>query len=87
MKQKVYLGVDLGAESGRVIAGLWDGSKLTLEEMHRFGNGPVLLGDSIRWDVMRLWSEIQQGMSIAAKNFGGRSFLSARTPGVWTLFC
>jgi len=71
MKQKVYLGVDLGAESGRVIAGLWDGSKLTLEEMHRFGNGPVLLGDSIRWDVMRLWSEIQQGMSIAAKNFGG----------------
>lgn len=71
MKQKVYLGVDLGAESGRVIAGLWDGSKLTLEEMHRFGNGPVLLGDSIRWDVMRLWSEIQQGISIAAKHFGG----------------
>jgi rhamnulokinase len=70
MNQKVYLGVDLGAESGRVIAGCWDGSKLTLEEIHRFENGPVLFGDYIRWDVMRLWSEIQQGMSNAAKKFG-----------------
>ncbi|MBQ7589329.1 MAG: rhamnulokinase [Verrucomicrobia bacterium] len=70
MNQKVYLGVDLGAESGRVIAGLWDGEKLTLEEIHRFGNGPVLLGNSIRWNVMGLWNEIQTGMSLAAKKFG-----------------
>ena len=70
MKQKVYLGIDLGAESGRLIAGLWDGSKLTLEEIHRFGNGPVLLGNSIRWNIMGLWSEIQTGMTIAAKKFG-----------------
>ena len=70
MKQKVYLGIDLGAESGRLIAGLWDGSKLTLEEIHRFGNGPVLLGNSIRWNIMGLWSEIQTGMAIAARKFG-----------------
>jgi ribulose kinase len=29
--QQVYLGVDVGAESGRVMAGLWDGQALRLE--------------------------------------------------------
>ncbi len=70
MKQKVYLGIDLGAESGRLIAGLWDGAKLTLEEVHRFANGPILVSDSIRWNTLGLWSEIQTGMTLAAKKYG-----------------
>ena len=70
MAQKVYLAVDLGAESGRVMAGLWSGGKLELEEVHRFPNGPVVLGDSLRWDVLRLWSEIQGGLALAARKFG-----------------
>ncbi|MEI9960525.1 MAG: hypothetical protein WDM76_05125 [Limisphaerales bacterium] len=41
MKPQVYLAIDLGAESGRVIAGIWNGKKLRLEEIHRFSNGPV----------------------------------------------
>ena len=67
---KVYLAVDLGAESGRVMAGLWNGKQLRLEEVHRFPNGPVALGDSIRWDVMRLWGEIQNGLALAGKKYG-----------------
>lgn len=59
MKEKVYLAIDLGAESGRVMAGLWNGRKLRLEEIHRFANGGVSLGDTYRWDVLRLWAEIQ----------------------------
>lgn len=70
MKLKVYLGVDLGAESGRVIAGLWDGKSITLEEIHRFPNGGVNFADTLRWDVLRLWSEIQTGLTMAAKKFG-----------------
>ena len=54
MKEKVYLAVDLGAESGRVMAGLWNGRKLRLEEIHRFPTGGVYLGDTFRWDVLRL---------------------------------
>jgi rhamnulokinase len=54
MKPIVYLAIDVGAESGRVIAGLWDGRKLRLEQIHRFANGPVVLGETIRWDVLRL---------------------------------
>lgn len=70
MNQKVYLAVDLGAESGRVTAGLWDGSKIRLEEVHRFSNGATVLGESLRWDVLRLWSEIRGGLALAGKKYG-----------------
>ena len=39
-----YLAVDLGAESGRVISAEFDGAKVTLNELHRFSNGPVKPG-------------------------------------------
>src|ERR1700691_3084989 len=70
MADKVYLAVDLGAESGRVMAGLWNGKKIRLEELHRFSNGPVSLAGTLRWDVLRLWTEIQNGLALAAKQFG-----------------
>lgn len=71
MAEHVYLGVDLGAESGRVMAGLWDGERMRLEELHRFPNGGVWVGDSLKWDVVRLWAEIQQGLGEAGRRFGG----------------
>ena len=72
MKEKVYMAVDLGAESGRVVAGLWNGRKLRLEEIHRFPTGGVSLGETFRWDVLRLWSEIQNGLTLAGKKYGKR---------------
>ena len=75
MPKKVYLAVDLGAESGRVIAGIWNGKTIRLEEVHRFPNGPIMLGESIRWDVLRLWGEIQNGLCLAGKKYG-RSIVS-----------
>jgi rhamnulokinase len=70
MEQKVYLGVDIGAESGRVMAGLWDGQRMRLEELHRFANGGVRINATLRWDVLGLWREIQTGLSFAARKFG-----------------
>jgi rhamnulokinase len=70
MSDRVYLAIDLGAESGRVMAGLWNGKTIRLEEVHRFPNGPVYLGDSLRWDVVRLWAEIQSGLALAARKYG-----------------
>ena len=35
--------IDLGASSGRVLRGVFDGERLTLEECSRFPNGPVVL--------------------------------------------
>ena len=61
-----YLALDLGASGGRAIIGRFDGERLTLEEVHRFANGPVHLpsvrGDSLHWDVPRLFVEIQEGL-------------------------
>ncbi|MGC9329024.1 MAG: rhamnulokinase, partial [Candidatus Hinthialibacter sp.] len=65
MSNRCYLGIDLGAESGRVMAGLFDGEKIILEELHRFPNGPVQISGTLRWDVLRLWSEIKNGLSSA----------------------
>ena len=70
MAEKIYVAADLGAESGRVIAGLWNGRRLRLEEIHRFANGGVYIGETFRWDVLRLWAEIQNGLALAGKKFG-----------------
>lgn len=70
MTARCYLGVDLGASSGRVVAGLFDGRKIELKELHRFTNGPVNLGGSLRWDVLHLWSGIQEGLLKAKQDFG-----------------
>ncbi|HEU5072112.1 MAG TPA: rhamnulokinase family protein [Verrucomicrobiae bacterium] len=75
MAERVYLGVDLGAESGRVMAGVWNGKCLRLEEVHRFPNGGVFIADSLRWDVVRLWAEIQNGLALAGRKYG-RSVVS-----------
>jgi rhamnulokinase len=65
-----FLAIDLGAESGRAILGHID-QRLTLEEIHRFSNGPVRVADHIHWDVLRLWAEIQNSLRIAARSAGG----------------
>lgn len=70
MAQRTFLGVDLGAESGRVIGGSFDGSKIAIDELIRFPNGPVSIGDTLRWDVLRLWSGIQEGLAAGAAKYG-----------------
>ncbi len=70
MTETCFLGVDLGAESGRVMAGLFDGRRIRLEEQHRFPNTPVSLAGTLRWNVLSLWSEIQTGLAKSAKAFG-----------------
>ncbi|HSH95095.1 MAG TPA: rhamnulokinase [Roseimicrobium sp.] len=69
---QVYLGIDLGAESGRVMAGHWDGRTMRLEEIHRFPNGAITVDGTLRWDIRRLWSEIERGLTLAATRFGNR---------------
>ncbi len=68
--QKVYLAADLGAESGRVIAGAFDGSRLSLNVVHRFPNNPVRVLGKLRWDALSLFSEIKCGIARAVKIYG-----------------
>lgn len=61
MKNKV-LAFDFGASSGRAILATYENGKLTLEEMHRFSNDPVMVHGTFYWDVLRLFHEIKQGI-------------------------
>ena len=68
---KRYIAVDLGAESGRVMLGSVSGEKITLEEIHRFLNGPSEQSGSLRWDFSKLFSEVKIGIGKAVKTAGG----------------
>lgn len=63
------LAYDLGASSGRAILGRLTSRKMEVEELHRFPNDPVQVGDHLYWDVLRLYHEIKQGL-IKAKHQG-----------------
>ena len=60
-----YAAVDLGASSGRVIAGTVTDSVLDVEEVHRFDNEPVRLPDGLHWDVLGLYREVRAGLAKA----------------------
>jgi rhamnulokinase len=65
-----FLAADFGAESGRVMAGRFDGRRLSLEEIHRFPNGPIALPDGLHWDVLRQYAEMKTGFAAAVKRHG-----------------
>lgn len=65
-----FLAFDLGAESGRAILGRLRKDRIELQEIHRFPNGPVCVGDSLHWDVLRLWGEMKHGLALAASETG-----------------
>ena len=59
----LYCAVDLGAESGRVVEGRFDGATLKLDVAHRFLNLPARTGAAFHWDVLRLWNDICDGLA------------------------
>ncbi|WP_182867102.1 rhamnulokinase [Rhodopirellula sp. JC639] len=78
----VHLAVDLGASSGRVIAGRIEDGRLQLEEVHRFANDPVMIQDSLQWNVHGLWAEILEGLRVASSKFAAIASVGVDTWGV-----
>ena len=71
MKQKkVYLAVDLGASSGRVLAGVFDGQRIELHDLNRFNNTPVQLPTGWHWNITELYQNILEGLKLAAERYG-----------------
>jgi rhamnulokinase len=61
--KKTVIAVDLGAESGRVMAVAYTGSTLQIQELQRFPNIPVAARGVTYWDMLRLWRDIQDGIA------------------------
>ncbi|WP_295695603.1 rhamnulokinase family protein [Lapillicoccus sp.] len=54
--------VDLGAESGRVAAVGFDGTRLDLRVVHRFTHAPHTVDGILRWDLDGLWGGVRHGL-------------------------
>jgi rhamnulokinase len=72
MAHTVFLALDLGASSGRHVAGSFDGQRLSLDELYRFENGGVQLGGRMYWDILNQWTHVQHGLRAAASAHGTR---------------
>ena len=67
---KIYLSIDLGAGSGRLVAGIHQDEKLRLEEIHRFTNDGVDINGACHWNTLQLFSDIVKGIQMAVKKYG-----------------
>jgi len=62
-----YLAFDLGAGSGRAVLGSLQDGRLSIHEVHRFPNGPIMIDESFHWDVGTMLAEIKRGLAAAAR--------------------
>lgn len=64
--KKVYLAADFGGGSGRIMAGWIEERRIVMEEVHRFGNRQVRLGEHLYWDFPALFEDMKAGLKVAA---------------------
>jgi sugar (pentulose or hexulose) kinase len=57
-----FAAVDLGASSGRVMAGRVEAGALRLDPVHRFANEPVRVGGTLHWDILSLYRGVLEGL-------------------------
>ena len=57
-----YLAVDFGGGSGRIMAGSICQGTLKLEEVYRFPNRQVRMGNHVYWDFLALFDEMKNGL-------------------------
>jgi len=61
-----YLACDLGADSGRLMLGSLEAGKISLQELHRFPNGPTKTNGALYWNIEGLFAELKTGLKKAA---------------------
>lgn len=59
---RVFAAIDLGASSGRVIAGTLASGEVSMTEVHRFESFRVTDGNYLRWDIERVFAESLVGL-------------------------
>lgn len=62
---QICIGIDLGASGGQVVAGIYNGARLELNELNRFLNDPFKETDGGHWNFENLFSHIKKGIALA----------------------
>ena len=74
---------DLGASNGRAILGRFDGSRLTMQELHRYENDYIPLNGVLYWDVMNFYQQMKLGLyAFQRGGFGSLDCFGVDTWGV-----
>jgi len=67
-----FIGIDLGAESGRILIGDVGKGIIEIDEIFRFPIFPVSVGKHLFWDILNIWSNILLGMRRAVSTTNRR---------------
>jgi len=78
----VMAAVDLGAQSGRVAVGRFDGERLSVTEVHRFPNRPVRTRGTLHWDILGVYRDVLDGLRAAGREAGPLDALAVDSWGV-----
>lgn len=66
----IHLACDFGGGSGRVMAGWLEDGHVRLDEVHRFANRQVKLGNTLYWDFPALFQDMKDGLRKSAAKYG-----------------
>ena len=80
--KKFFLAVDIGASSGRHIAGWLEDGEIKTEELYRFPNGVTELDGHLTWDIDALLDHVKRGIAAAKDTYPQIESLSIDTWGV-----
>lgn len=75
--------IDLGATSGRVVRAEVSRTSLRLDEIARFENRPVRVGDGLHWSVLGLYDQAMQGVAAASRRQSGDAPLASVAVDSW----
>lgn len=78
---KRIIAVDIGASSGKMAYGSFDGEKLNVLEYRDFVNRPVDIGTALYWDVFALYNSIIDGMKYYRDKYGEADTIAIDTWG------
>jgi rhamnulokinase len=70
MKKYSFLAFDLGATSGRSIAGTLTGDQLEMKELTRFPNNMINVRGHLHWDIFGLFEYLKEGLKAFRQSEG-----------------
>ncbi|MCW2812338.1 MAG: rhamnulokinase [Friedmanniella sp.] len=65
----VFAAIDIGASSGRVVAGWFVDGSVELDVVHRFPNGAAEVGGHLHWDLSGLFEQVLVGLTALAARY------------------
>ena len=88
MTIKYYLAIDIGASSGRHIAGWQTNGELFTDEVYRFSNSIKEQDGRLTWNIERIFADVKAGIHAAFAKYHNIESLSIDTWGVdYVLLC